>query len=451
MKRTTKIILSIALVALASAAAYQIEPRWPHTISTNQLGIVRVFPAWWRQQGVMFVFSGMDGWSEPDEATAVRYARSGYYVVGIDAPRFLASMKEGCLYLPGLLEAYSREQQRGIGTRNYQEPVLLGRGVGASLVYMAQLQAPPLAFSAAVALNPVPQLAASKSFCDHTAVSATPQTQTLRPEPPNQAVPLRMWADDHAAATTRDFVATVTAALPRFAPSTTTLYATYQAALDDIAIERLQTGVADLPLVEVQPKQTNSAAFAILYSGDGGWRDLDQRLAGVLADKGMSVVGVDTLRYYWHEKSPQRGADDLARIIRYYRKTWHRDQVVLIGFSLGANVMPFLFNRLPQELRSQVQLISLLSPERTTAFAVDPTNWLHIHTDSGKTAIAPELQPIAPNLVQCIYGQDEGDDSLCTMTAAAKTQVLRKSGGHHFDENYDQLADDILGALHGSR
>jgi type IV secretory pathway VirJ component len=25
--------------------------------------------------------------------------------------------------------------------------------------------------------------------------------------------------------------------------------------------------------------------------------------------------------------------------------------------------------------------------------------------------------------------------------------VLAKSGGHHFDQNYDQLADDILAAL----
>jgi len=313
---------------------------------------------------------------------------------------------------------------------------------------MAQLQAPPLAFSAAVAIDPTPELTFHHPFCDHAAASMSAQSQNLKPEPPNQTVPLRMWADSSASNATREFVESIIAHQPPFTLPPTSVYGAFEAALDDIAAQRLKNGVADLPLVEVQPEKASNAAFAILYSGDGGWRDLDQTLAGVLADKGMPVVGVDVLRYYWHNKEPQSGAQDLARIIRYYQQAWHRQQVVLIGFSLGANVLPFLFNRLPPDLKANVQLITLLSPERTTAFAVDPTNWLHIKTDRGKLAIAPELEQMSKMRVQCIYGEEERDDSLCTLPAAAVTRVLRKNGGHHFDENYDQLADNILAALH---
>ena len=37
-------------------------------------------------------------------------------------------------------------------------------------------------------------------------------------------------------------------------------------------------------------------------------------------------------------------------------------------------------------------------------------------------------------------------DSLCTTDAAKRFEVIRKSGGHHFDNKYDQLADAIITA-----
>ncbi len=207
-------------------------------------------------------------------------------------------------------------------------------------------------------------------------------------------------------------------------------------------------GVSDLPLVEVLPPHATQPAFAILYSGDGGWRDLDRALAGILARKGMPVVGYDTLSYFWREKSLETAARDLERVIRFYRARWERNEVVLIGFSFGADVMPFLYNRLPENVRSSVKLVSLLSPGRGAAFSVNPTEWVHIKTRSEKvTPIAPELAKLPAAIVQCVYGEAEAPESVCVLPAAAGTHVLRKPGGHHFDEDYDRLADEVLAAL----
>jgi type IV secretory pathway VirJ component len=154
------------------------------------------------------------------------------------------------------------------------------------------------------------------------------------------------------------------------------------------------------------------------------------------------------LRYYWKQKAPQAAADDLASIIRYYQKRWQRRRVVLIGFSLGANVLPFMVSRLPPDLKDTVSLVSLLSPERTTAFEVETTGWLGVHNNAGMP-IGPELKKLSGVHLQCIYGSDEGADSLCTTAAAADADaaVIAKSGGHHFDHNYDELADQILAAV----
>jgi type IV secretory pathway VirJ component len=219
----------------------------------------------------------------------------------------------------------------------------------------------------------------------------------------------------------------------------------YASALAGIEAERQRGGVAGLPLVELPATDATSHAFAIVYSGDGGWRDLDRTLAGVLASRGVSVVGIDVLRYYWKSKAPRTAAGDLARIIRYYRQYWQRQEVLLIGFSFGADVLPFLIERLPPDVRAEVGLVSLLSPERTTAFEVEPSGWFG-RPSNGGVPIEPALRALGTMRLQCIYGADEADTSLCTTPAARGHQIIRKPGGHHFNEDYGELANDILAA-----
>jgi type IV secretory pathway VirJ component len=494
-------------VPLLAAAGYLVHTRTPHVQAAARLGEVRIYPAWLRTHSFIYLFSGARGWSAAEEEAARDFARGGSLVIGIDTPQLLQWMdhaETGCIYLPGQLEDYSRALQRANDSAQYLAPVLLGHDVGATLVYMAQLQAPPLAFSAAVAIDPQGQLPLQRAFCDHPAPAApaapaapgtpsvpgtasapaapgtpsvpgTPSApaaatggvgQIIAPAAPGANVPSRVLLDGDASAAERQFVtaipgaaataaagsAAVPAAVPSAVPSAApivagaTLHGAYEAALASIAAERSASGVADLPLAEVPSAQPRGDAFAILYSGDGGWRDLDRSLADVLAAKGMSVVGVDVLRYYWTAKTPAVAASDLARIIGYYQQRWQRHHVVLIGFSFGADVLPFLVSRLPPALAADVSLLSLLSPERTTAFEVEATGWLGVHNSAGMP-IAPELKKLAALHVQCIYGTEEGADSLCTTSAAAGTAVLAKSGGHHFDHNYDELADEILAAV----
>ncbi len=428
------------------------RPRW---IDTQQLGRVRAFPAWFGQRGMVHLFSGGQGWSPEDEEVARSFALRGNFVAGIDSGQLLASlnrMHPGCVFLPGMLEAYSHLEQRAARTSHFSAALLLGHDVGASLVYIAQLQAPALAFRAAVALDPEPRLALRSALCDHPARARDEGGLVLEPEMLSRSGPARVLADGAASSSQRAFVDAVLRAggIPRdtaLDPAQRTLRERFASALAGIDAEGQRSGIGDLPLVELPADRPVNPAFAIIYSGDGGWRDLDRTLAGVLASRGVNVVGVDVLRYYWRPKSPRTAAADLARIIRYYGQHWQRQRVLLIGFSFGADVLPFLIDRLPPDLRAQISLVSLLSPERTTAFEVEPSGWFG-RLSSGTVPIAPVLRRLGTIRLQCIYGADEADTSLCTTPLARAHQVLRKSGGHHFDEDYGALAGDILAAAH---
>ena len=446
--------MAAVVVALLATAAYLVHTRAPRSEDTAQFGRVRVYPPWLRTRGFIYLFSDARGWSAAEEEAARDFARAGNFVVGIDSRQFLdwAGRKPltDCVYMPGLLEDYSRARQRASDNPQYLPPALLGRELGATLVYMAQLQSPPTAFDAAVAIDPQSRIELQRPFCDHPAAAAAAigNGQRLRAEHLGANVPARVLLDRAATPSERAFVMSIPGDAPGAVVAGATLHASYGAALASIAAERAASGIGELPLAEVPAADPHRDAFAILYSGDGGWRDLDRTLAGVLASKGMSVVGVDVLRYYWKQKAPAVAAADLARIMRYYQQRWQRHKVVLIGFSFGADVLPFLISRLPSELRSDLSLVSLLSPERRTAFEVETTGWLGVHNNAGMP-VGPELLKLSGIHLQCIYGRDEAGDSLCTTPAAAAlgAAVLAKSGSHHFDQNYGQLADDILAAL----
>lgn len=260
-------------------------------------------------------------------------------------------------------------------------------------------------------------------------------------------MPTRILLRADASAAARGFVGSL-AGWPPAAPARSALLrALYAAALTDIAAERRRRGVADLPLVEVPALHPRPGLFAILYSGDGGWRDLDRSLAEILAADGLNVVGVDVLRYFWRPRTPEHAALDLGRIMQTYQREWDASQVVLIGFSFGADVLPFLANRLPAALRANLRLMTLLAPERSTAFEVSPVGWIG-KPGGADHAVAPELAQLSALRIQCFYGEKEAHDSLCTTPAAATPNVtiVRKSGGHHFDHDYGALAHAILAA-----
>jgi type IV secretory pathway VirJ component len=59
----------------------------------------------------------------------------------------------------------------------------------------------------------------------------------------------------------------------------------------------------DLPLFEI-PAQKPGDTLAVFLTGDGGWAQLDRSVAALLAQKGVAVVGLSSLKYFWHARTP---------------------------------------------------------------------------------------------------------------------------------------------------
>ncbi|MEA9487973.1 virulence factor [Xanthomonas campestris] len=199
-------------------------------------------------------------------------------------------------------------------------------------------------------------------------------------------------------------------------------------------------GLADLPLVELHAP--GSDRLVVLLSGDGGWREMDKGIAARLQQQGVSVVGFNSLRYFWGSRTPQQVGVDLDRIIATYQQRWHARHVALVGYSFGADVLPFAFPELPAARRDAVQFVGLLGLAHQADFKVRVGGWLGWHNEAERP-IAPALQALDAHRLQCIYGEQE-KDTLCPELRARGVEVIARPGGHHFDRDPGALADILL-------
>jgi type IV secretory pathway VirJ component len=198
--------------------------------------------------------------------------------------------------------------------------------------------------------------------------------------------------------------------------------------------------VRDLPLIELRPN-SRGRSLAVIVSGDGGWAGLDRQIGETFQERGIPVVGLDALRYFWKSRTPEEMGADLTRIVRHYLDAWHASDLLLVGYSRGAETLPFMINRLPGDLRSRIRTVALIGPERTTAFEFHVRDWLG--GTSGTVPTAGEIARLSGLNVLCLYGSDERN-SACPVLPRGVATLVELRGGHHFGGAYRELADRIL-------
>jgi type IV secretory pathway VirJ component len=408
---------------------------------------------------LVLLLSGDEGWNGRAETLAAQLAQQGAMVVGIDLPKFKAVLEADggdCVFPDGDLENLSHFVQAYFHNSTYLAPLMVGIDSGGSMAYAVLAQAPRDTFAGAISVGFCPHLNLDKPLCKGSGLELTHGARgsglNLKPiKSLNNPWVVLQDAKNPAcpAEANREFVSRVHGA--GLATLTGLSERPVNAAFAKLAAANLNRGVAppaelgNLPVVEVAvpPGAPPADAFAIIMSGDGGWAGIDQSIAAALSAKGIGVVGLDSLRYYWTKRTPDGVAADTDRLIRYYLSHFGKKRVLLIGYSQGADVLPFAVNRLPAVTKAAVSLVAILGMSEHALFEFHVSSW--IADDNSGPETLPEVNRIAGMPVLCIYGEDE-HDSLCPKLDPNKFKIVKVKGGHHFDGNYAGLADEILAA-----
>jgi type IV secretory pathway VirJ component len=430
------------------------------TLKTRSFGDVQVYARDRVPDSVVLLVSGEDGWDDTVDDMAKKLQNWGALVAGVDGRRYLESLgrhRDACANPAQDLEELGGALQRYAHVDVKQVPVLIGYGVGAAIVYAGAAQARPGVFAATTSIGFCPRLPLDVPLCTGAGVDAASTTAALAPKA-DLAMPwiLLHGTDDDVCPidTARAFAAAIPSAKVVTMPKVGHRFGEEGQWLDQFrdaylklataTTERrtLPADVRDLPLVEVPSTGGSSRKMAVLLTGDGGWAGLDRGLSDRLAASGIPVVALSTLRYFWMPQKPETVAHDLERIMAHYLKAWNKDQVLLIGYSFGANVLPFVVADLAPDSRSRIATLNLLGLATHTSFEIHVADWIPGSEPEG-AAIAPEFDKLAGIRTLCIYGSAE-TDSLCPALPASTAFAIKMPGDHHFNDDTATLVRHIV-------
>lgn len=200
-----------------------------------------------------------------------------------------------------------------------------------------------------------------------------------------------------------------------------------------------------LPLVIIPAVEDARTPLVLFISGDGGWKDFDPKLAKQFVAHRSPVVALNALHYFWDRKSPEQATAVVASLLDHYMKQWGKRSFILVGFSFGADVMPFVVNRLPKGLVKDCRGVALFSPSTSTDFEIHIAQMLSSRRQ-WKYNVVQEIRDMPAVRTLCFFGEAEHEFPVKAI-AGGDRQVIYLKGGHHYEQNTDDVARIVFEAL----
>lgn len=210
------------------------------------------------------------------------------------------------------------------------------------------------------------------------------------------------------------------------------------------AAQARPAAISGLSVTELPTPAGNT--LALFWSGDGGWAEVVNSISHELMHAGVAIVGVNS--HAWlsgHPRTPDEAAHDTERLLRYYLARWDRSRIMLLGFSRGADFVPFIVNRLPADLRDRIVLAGMMSAERSASFEFHLSDLIKSTPRRTDIPVRPEVERSVGVRYLCIYGV-RAKEAVCPDLDHRAVTVIGRDGDHHLDGAYGEIARQLLSA-----
>jgi len=187
----------------------------------------------------------------------------------------------------------------------------------------------------------------------------------------------------------------------------------------------------------------NDTSKPVLFyiTGDGGWNKFSNAFVQDLNSKGYEVVGLNAREYFWHKKDAAQTAKDMSSTIVTYMKEAKNKSFVLIGYSFGAEVMPFVVTHGNAGVMDKLKYIILMSPSAKTDFEIHLSELLGIGSSGGES-VPSEINKITQPIL-FVFG-DKEDNFPLNDIRIRNYKVEKLPGGHHYDGDPAAVCNIIL-------
>jgi type IV secretory pathway VirJ component len=468
-------IFLILTLLITSVNAY--TANIPETLTYGFFGKINIYrPSGTPNSLVVFV-SGDGGWNSSVINMVDDVVKQGIIVAGIDIRSYLKRIKalsSKCYYPASDFEQLSMMLQKKYKLMRYHKPILIGYSAGATLVYGMLAQAPANTFKGAIVFGFSPDIAINKPLCSGAGLKqyaikegklyfleasknltspfivlhgskdkVCPYASTyqfMKDMPMGQLIELPNVGHDFSVAENwlPQFIDAFKKVLhtPSFAEQKNAQNALLQS-------QHLIPLPGDMTLTLIPSAIKDTLPMGFIISGDGGWTSFDHSLGESLAGKGIPVVGLDAQKYFWNSRTPEESALTMSKAIQHYMQQWNKKRFILVGYSFGACVAPFIANRFAVGLRQSLQGVYCLSPSETADFEIHISDMLSIGDSDDTYKVLDEVKKIKQLNPVCFFGQEEESD-LRAHFAGTGAVIITLPGSHHYNNNTDLIAEDIL-------
>jgi len=203
-------------------------------------------------------------------------------------------------------------------------------------------------------------------------------------------------------------------------------------------------GADEDPLVLVPAPAGTDGPLVLLLSGDGDWAAFVREIAESAAAHGAPVLGLKSRTWFSQPRTPEQSAALLEKAVRTQLAAWKRRDVVIVGYSRGADLAPFVVNRWPADLRARVREIVVIGLSEGASFEFHLEDLVRTVTRPTDTPTRPEIEKLDGIPIVCVYGAEEVD-SFCARPVAGM-RARAHAGGHRATTGSD-AAQIVLAEL----
>jgi type IV secretory pathway VirJ component len=197
----------------------------------------------------------------------------------------------------------------------------------------------------------------------------------------------------------------------------------------------------DFPVREwTAPTHDKPVIFYI--TGDGGFNTFSTSLCESLNKNGYDVFSLNAKSYFWDRKTPEQSATDINNYLIKKLAGRKNQQVALIGYSFGADVLPFIENRLSKNMYENVIASFFMAISGSTDFEI---HWSDIFGGNRKRSmdVAAEMNKLSGKNIVIINGSDDASPVLNKISLKSYTHEVLP-GGHHFEGGTEEITRVIL-------
>lgn len=193
--------------------------------------------------------------------------------------------------------------------------------------------------------------------------------------------------------------------------------------------------VTNLPVKEYV--SVSSTPYIFYISGDGGFNTFSSDLCTGIQKAGYSITSLNAESYFWNKKSPEQITGEIVGYLQKQLKNRKNQDLILVGYSFGADIIPFITNRLPISLKKNLMAVFLLSPSTSTDFEI---HWLGMLGRSKRRDmdVVAEINKMGQQKTISIFGSEEKGFPVNEVRLKNFSNYIIP-GGHHFERNIDTL------------